>query len=1192
MEWLKFWGLSRDPFGSDEPISYDDDHIADLVVENEAIRFLKPLIRFAPGIGPKKYLVLGDGGSGKSQALHCLMREALDTIYQNKVLPIYIPFTRISSFDDLKKFATEESGITKGELMIRLDHDFADITLQALTTRLQGMLSDFKIDLSKFDSRDDGGSLKEAVKWATRYYVSTDNERRSMAERGKIDSRPIAVLEALLRQLGKRFDKVLLIYDELDKIESPDLLLRFLSQSRGLLSLFAQNNCMIVMAGRLKWSDLLEGGQYRDIFGRPIFIKSLNAEGAYRMLKLRMEAYGCKDLPFDNPEDLSFLVSENAGNPRYILSSFRSIVQQMARSGLRRFGDFSVSEIPEELVRRLEQEIEGRTTLAKGYQRLKATLKYDNVGDLYPFMATLYKFKRMNKVNTNDDLRKLGFDMDVVKYSSILDTLRYQECIEVKREIVTLSPPVNGFFSQAEKFGWPVSEMPRLVTVLGSKNIEERDFPLGGYIRREYSSADIPLSLDEVLDRILNKKSALREAKECYGDISKSELRSRFFVGALQTAESMVNIGVLTKIKEGEIEKYIDTQKHMKERYERLKEKPTKFPEETAKISIRNAKASLVTIESELADSQPTINETISSASEIFEKLMKDNLIVLRECSAFCVDPVLIDEAEQTYNVYLQKLNQLVEQVDASLEMIIVGDFRKVPKGLEEHLGGLVDSVAPFLKEKIVELPFAETWTQKMGAIIERVNTITEYSDRIKAIETLSERLRRTEEDYSDSTVLDVIRDFELHRHEYSKKVNQGKYRHTGKLLAGHLDRNIGPKVPDYVRLDVVAPTILQSLGIYHSGYSLFDFRKSLSKRTFKHVFCVFLDGLGFHQLRHFCGLDDEIESFFSLIDVDPNEDVIPVLSTFPSDTPVCLSTMFTGCMPNLHGIVGRRFMDPSSHTIVDIFGDEKRQKNVEWNRVSSLTKSSILPMLKREEVNVGFFCEGEMSKAFCKHVLHAPYKTVQQKKNSKEALAGASKTSQSESSFSIVSIDMIDGESHTYGPYSENAFTATKNCFKETQRFVDNLDPDVRSDSLLLLLSDHGLTEAYPKSRINLFEEDKLQSALVGEPSESISVVGSRVAYIYLNPKEKSKDALDEVQDYLQSTYHGMSVMKKGDALLRKLFLSGSSVGDLVCVGGPNFVFETPGESKLSEHIAFHGGLSLEEMTALLIPVDLSRSM
>ena len=47
MSWLDYWELRRDPFGTEEPISYLDDSIGDIVIENQAIKRFADILRFA-----------------------------------------------------------------------------------------------------------------------------------------------------------------------------------------------------------------------------------------------------------------------------------------------------------------------------------------------------------------------------------------------------------------------------------------------------------------------------------------------------------------------------------------------------------------------------------------------------------------------------------------------------------------------------------------------------------------------------------------------------------------------------------------------------------------------------------------------------------------------------------------------------------------------------------------------------------------------------------------------------------------------------------------------------------------------------------------------------------------------------------------------------------------------------------------
>ena len=102
VDWMDYWGLKGDPFSNaDEPVNYNDPYLNSIIVETKVVKELERIFFTDAAIEQKKLFVIGERGSGKSQCLNYIISKNLDNINERKILPIYIPFTKLSVFNRL-----------------------------------------------------------------------------------------------------------------------------------------------------------------------------------------------------------------------------------------------------------------------------------------------------------------------------------------------------------------------------------------------------------------------------------------------------------------------------------------------------------------------------------------------------------------------------------------------------------------------------------------------------------------------------------------------------------------------------------------------------------------------------------------------------------------------------------------------------------------------------------------------------------------------------------------------------------------------------------------------------------------------------------------------------------------------------------------------------------------------------------
>jgi hypothetical protein len=178
-----------------------------------------------------------------------------------------------------------------------------------------------------------------------------------------------------------------------------------------------------------------------------------------------------------------------------------------------------------------------------------------------------------------------------------------------------------------------------------------------------------------------------------------------------------------------------------------------------------------------------------------------------------------------------------------------------------------------------------------------------------------------------------------------------------------------------------------------------------------------------------------------------------------------------------------------------------------------------------------------------------------------------------------------IDGLSHRHGPDSEQA-EAEFHDFTETMvsEFFEKIDAAVGSDTLMILLADHGQLTTRKDPHFELVNHEGLTRCLHMSPTGE-----NRLAYLYVKPGQGAA-----VEEYLEKTWPGAFTVFSSSRLLDAgLFGPGTPaptardrLGDLTVITHQDaYLWWAAKENPL---IGRHGGLSAEEMLVPLMAVRL----
>ena len=187
-------------------------------------------------------------------------------------------------------------------------------------------------------------------------------------------------------------------------------------------------------------------------------------------------------------------------------------------------------------------------------------------------------------------------------------------------------------------------------------------------------------------------------------------------------------------------------------------------------------------------------------------------------------------------------------------------------------------------------------------------------------------------------------------------------------------------------------------------------------------------DAVGLHLWEKFPGEREQVESLAPLR--------VPVRVVMPSVTPVCFGSMFSGALPEVHGI--REYAKPvlTCETLFNVFPEAGRK-----TAIAAVNGCSIDTIFRRRPVTYISTIKDADTLAFSEHLLRNPEYDV------------------------LLSYAYdYDHESHAAGPFSERAlaaFQADLASFRKLSALADEAWAD--HNRLVVFAPDHGQHEATP---------------------------------------------------------------------------------------------------------------------------------
>lgn len=353
-----------------------------------------------------------------------------------------------------------------------------------------------------------------------------------------------------------------------------------------------------------------------------------------------------------------------------------------------------------------------------------------------------------------------------------------------------------------------------------------------------------------------------------------------------------------------------------------------------------------------------------------------------------------------------------------------------------------------------------------------------------------------------------------------------------------------------------------------------------------RRVVWLIIDAAGWLHTRE---LFDE-EPGLSLARLARDGRFVPVTSVFPSTTTSALTTLWTGCGPAQHGLVGHMMYLREFGTVIDMLtfspaGERQRDEMLARGLVPEEFSPApgLAEMLTGQGVSVRTLINRDLAVTGFSRISYRGVTEVTRFVTPADMCARLRRQLADhlgERLLLVGYLHEVDNVGHLDGPGGATWRAQMRSLAYSLEReFLDELTPEERRGTALVLASDHGQLPGQGVS-VNITDHPELCRHLL------LPVTGSlRAAYLYARQGQ-----LEAVEEYLSNHLAEQFVTIHSDAALAAgLFGTGhanseaaSRLGDVVVIGRDHYLLDR----RKREHppMGMHGGLSRWEMLSPLL--------
>ncbi len=361
------------------------------------------------------------------------------------------------------------------------------------------------------------------------------------------------------------------------------------------------------------------------------------------------------------------------------------------------------------------------------------------------------------------------------------------------------------------------------------------------------------------------------------------------------------------------------------------------------------------------------------------------------------------------------------------------------------------------------------------------------------------------------------------------------------------------------------------------------QWRQLAASEHYQHVILLVVDGLGLNLFKRFWNSDPWVDWIQAGA-------LAPITSVVPSTTAAALTSLWTGCTPAEHGIIGfdlwlkefgmvgnMIFHSPSA------FGGETGSlRRAGFQPETFLPVTTLGTHLHRQDVKVFSFQHNAIARSGLSTMLLPEVETLGYRTLSDlwVTLASVQESLAGERSYTYVYYGDLDELSHRYGPDDERVLLEFSAFTHLLERFMQKLGRQKRGDTLFLMAADHGQIQTPHFSKYELRNHPELMRNFAIQPTGE-----ARLPYLFVRPGREQA-----VRDYLQQVWAGQFEMLPGEQVLQSGLLGCEPVfartydrlGDWVVLPHGNAYWWFP--ERENPLLGRHGGLSQTEMAVPLL--------
>jgi hypothetical protein len=324
----------------------------------------------------------------------------------------------------------------------------------------------------------------------------------------------------------------------------------------------------------------------------------------------------------------------------------------------------------------------------------------------------------------------------------------------------------------------------------------------------------------------------------------------------------------------------------------------------------------------------------------------------------------------------------------------------------------------------------------------------------------------------------------------------------------------------------------------------------------------ILIDGMGQDALRKYA---DQF-SVFSHLKSYKN-----LYTNFPSTTATSLSTLGTGVLPGVHGMLGYTVRVPrSDNRLLNALKWDERVDPVMWQKTSTLFERAVNNSISVTHVAAKRYEGSGFTQAALRGAKYVGANGID------EMVTAVVSALKPQPSFVYTYLNTLDSAGHSDGVGSDKWLTA----LQQVNEFISKVIESVHKSTRVWVTSDHGMVNS--TEQVVLGEDNKLLENVIligGEP---------RARHIYIIP-----GSVDEtISQWREFFGNKASILSKTDAVTSGLFGQIVSedatdrMGDLIAIPNNDLIIIDPARVREeSSMVGHHGGLTdIEVQIPLLL--------